>query len=102
MNSSFRPKFAVVAKLLLCLLVLAVIAGCSNLDFYEQATDPNTGVTTTTRLNYVSAGNKKAIKELKLGLHGSMKGYSNDQVEGIAAVAEGVATGLAKSVKPIP
>jgi len=69
------------------------------------------GCTTTTmtqgdfRFNRLAIGNKTAIGKLTAEkdtagvLKVSLESYSNDQVEAIKAIAEGVAKGLAEAAK---
>lgn len=91
------------AKLLACALGAACALGLGGRLLFARlhdytATGPDG---TTHRLSHVSFGNRRTIKLLRIG-DATMEGYESDQVEGLKAVAEGVAKGLAQGAKPVP
>jgi hypothetical protein len=87
-------------KTTIALIAVCMLCGCSTISYTD-------GHTTISRS---SVGNKLSISKLMIekDTNGvtkvNMEGYANDQVEGLRAVAEGVAKGMAeaaiKSVKP--
>ena len=82
-------------KLILAVTVASCLwAGCTT----RQITLPNGASYSTTRF-----GNKESIGRVSVeadGLKVVVENYASDQVQAIGAVAEGVAKGLAASVKP--
>lgn len=85
-------------KLLLLIPLVALLSGCNHLS-YEIPNGP--------KLSRTALGTKNAVSELTLEIDPvtgvrriTLKGYVNDQVQGIGAVAEGVAKGLAAGVTP--
>lgn len=76
---------------LFCLLPLLAAVGCNTLTYAP----PNGGYLTRTAI-----GTKNSISELHMTFTNGaissvdMRGYKNDQVQGLEAVARGVAAGL--------
>ncbi len=79
-------------KTLSLLTLSLLLTGCTHTEFkFGQASLKTTRFGTQTKLGKINF--KQGTNEF------SLEGYTSDQVEGLKAVAEGVAKGLAQGVK---
>jgi hypothetical protein len=78
------------------LILAALLGGCTTVSYQEgDATFSRTSFGTGLVVSKLSVTFDKDGKKTI-----SLEGYSNDQVEALARVSEGIARGLASAIKP--
>lgn len=78
------------------LILAALLGGCTTVSYQEgDATFSRTSFGTSLTISKLAVSvDKNGTKTI------SLEGYSNDQVEALARVSEGIARGLASAIKP--